>query len=173
VRKMPYLANDALVSDCGTWRYWLSRRLSMGERAIAFVGLNPSTADAVQDDPTIRREVDYARRWGFDWYFKANLYAYRSTNPDVLKTLTEPESIGPENAEALAWVTQKAELVICAWGSEPLTPAAECVAKRLMGLSHARYLKRNQDGMPAHPLYLKKTLVPLAFGGPAASPEEA
>lgn len=53
--KLFNLMTEAAISDCGMYRYWLSRRLSMGERTVLFVGLNPSTADALQDDPTIRR----------------------------------------------------------------------------------------------------------------------
>ena len=61
-----YLDASADISDDGMYRYWLSRRLSMGERTVLFVGLNPSTADATKDDPTIRRCVGFARAWGFD-----------------------------------------------------------------------------------------------------------
>jgi hypothetical protein len=86
MRQPKYLDMGAEMSECGEYRYWLSRRLSMGERFVLFVGLNPSTADAMQDDPTIRREVDFARRWGYDWYLKGNVYAYRSTDPKRLYT---------------------------------------------------------------------------------------
>lgn len=83
---MTYLESSADVSACGRYRYWLSRRLSMGERTILFVGLNPSTADAALDDPTIRRCVGFARAWGFDWLFMGNVNAFRSTDPKGLPT---------------------------------------------------------------------------------------
>ena len=61
-----YLEMSAELSEDGRYRYWLSRRLEMGERTVLFVGLNPSTADVQQDDPTIRKWVGFARRWGFN-----------------------------------------------------------------------------------------------------------
>jgi len=161
--RRPYLQMDASLSDDGVYRYWLSRRLSMGERAVVFVGLNPSTADATQDDQTIRREVDYARRWGFDLYWKGNLYAYRSTDPAHLRPLDDLTAVGPLNQESLRWLAQKAEIIVCAWGGEPLKPSAQRLAQQLQLQPNARYLQLNADGTPSHPLYLKKTLTPLSW----------
>lgn len=162
--RSPYLAMDAEVSECGRYRYWLSRRLSMGERAILFVGLNPSTADASQDDPTIRRCVDYARRWGFDWLYMGNLMAFRSTDPKGLPG-DSLAAVGPMNAEALAWMSQKAELVVCSWGANKIAigPYAVQLAARMMQRQNARHLGLNKDGSPKHPLYLKATAQPACF----------
>ena len=88
---MRYLDMGAELSEDGQYRYWLSRRLSMGERAVLFVGLNPSTADATKDDPTIRKCVGFASRWGYDWLYMGNVHAYRSTNPEGLKPLDDLE----------------------------------------------------------------------------------
>lgn len=156
-----YLDMAARLSPCGQYRYSLSRRMSMGDRVVLFVGLNPSTADAENDDPTIRREVDYAMRWGFDWYLKANVYGYRSTNPDVLPRVPDP--VGPHNADAVLELSGQAELIICAWGKNPLTPAARVIAASLIADPRARYLKLNNDGSPSHPLYLRKSLIPQRF----------
>lgn len=162
---MKYLDMGADISNCGLYRYWLSRRLSMGERTVLFVGLNPSTADARQDDPTIRREVDFARRWGFDWYFKGNLYAYRSTDPKALYTVDDP--VGPSNQEALTWMAQRADLVVAAWGANHLTPYARTLADRLLALPRTRCLGRNRDGSPKHPLYLPKSAELIPASGQA------
>ncbi len=151
-----YLDMGAEISECGRYRYWLSRRLSMGERTVLFVGLNPSTADALQDDPTIRRCVGFARSWGFDWLLMGNIHAFRSTDPKGLPA--DPlESVGPKNQEALQWMAHRAEVVVAAWGANKLNTYAATLARRIAALPHARCLGRNADGTPKHPLYLPKT----------------
>jgi hypothetical protein len=157
----PYLDTGAEFSPCGEYRYALWRRLSMGERAVAFVGLNPSTADATMDDPTIRRCVGFARAWGFDWLYMLNLHAFRSTDPRVLATEIDP--VGPGNWEALQRLTQKADLVVAAWGANDLHGAAVEYARRLAALPRTHCLGRTKGGSPKHPLYLAAAtpLVPL------------
>ena len=73
-------------SSCRTYRYVLWRELDAANpRYALFIGLNPSTADEVADDPTIRRCKDFARRWGYGAVCVANLFAYRATKPAKLK----------------------------------------------------------------------------------------
>jgi hypothetical protein len=154
-RKVPkYLASSADISNCGHFRYSLSRRLATGERTILFVGLNPSTADMTQDDPTIRRCVGFAREWGFDWLLMGNVYAYRSPNPKVLNQIEG--SVGADNLEALKWMTRRAEIIVAAWGKNRLNSDAEALAKWILSLPHTRCLGQNGDGTPKHPLYLAK-----------------
>jgi len=160
MRKPKYLDMGALVSDDGLYRYWLSRRLAMGERAVLFVGLNPSTADALQDDPTIRRCVGFARAWGFDWLFMGNLNAWRSTDPKKLPK-DALEAVGPRNQDALQWMTGRAELVIAAWGKTPLNTYAQELGRRILALPQTRCLGANQDGSPVHPLYQPKAAQPI------------
>lgn len=172
---MKYLDASAEISACGRYRYWLSRRLSMGERTVLFVGLNPSTADATQDDPTIRRCVGFARDWGFDWLLMGNLYAWRSTDPKVLLHLNHLEAVGPDNQSALKWLSQKAELVVAAWGRNKLNDYATALGARILALPQTRTLGTNQDGTPKHPLYLPKTSALLAVtpsAGAAPTPDQ-
>lgn len=157
-KRPAWLSADADISDDGLYRYWLSRRLSMGERAVLFVGLNPSTADARQDDPTIRRCVGFARAWGFDWLYMGNLNAWRSTDPKGLPS--DPlEAVGPRNQEALVWMAQRAELVVAAWGTTRLNDYAQTLGRRVLAWPQTRCLGRNADGTPKHPLYLAATTV--------------
>jgi hypothetical protein len=170
MKKPPYLESSASISECGRYRYWLSRRFSMGERAVLFVGLNPSTADATQDDPTIRRCVGFARSWGFDWLYMGNLNAWRSTDPKKLPT--EPIiAVGPANQEALTWMAQKAELVVAAWGGNALNSYAAQLARRILSMPHAMTLGVNGDGTPKHPLYLPAT-TQLVRAAPPGGPQE-
>jgi hypothetical protein len=156
-----YLDSSALISDDGAYRYWLSRRLTAGWRTVLFIGLNPSTADATKDDPTIRRCVGYARLWGFDWLLMGNIYGYRSTDPKALRTQEDP--VGPDNQEALKWMAQKAELVIAAWGANPLNCYANTLAGWILSMPHCRVLGQNKNGSPKHPLYLRADAQPVAL----------
>jgi hypothetical protein len=126
----------------------------MGERTILFCGLNPSTATATEDDPTIRREVDFARRWGFDWYFKVNVCAYRSTDPKALATVDELTAVGPLNQEWLKTLSHRAEVIVAAWGQNKLPRYAQQLAAWILSRPHTRCLGRNANGTPKHPLYL-------------------
>ena len=90
---MPRPGSTAVISGCGTYRYLLTRRAGPGERAAAFILLNPSTADAATDDPTIRRCLGFARRWGCGRFFVLNLFAFRATYPAELRWADDP--IGP------------------------------------------------------------------------------
>lgn len=164
---MTYLHSEADISEDGIYRYSLSRRLSMGERAILFVGLNPSTADGLKDDPTIRKCAGFARQWGFDWLFMGNLHAYRSTDPKALYRGIEPTTtIGPRNLDALTWMHQKAEVVVAAWGQNKLNRHAKAYANVVLGWSNCHALGFNADGTPRHPLYLPYStpLVPVLPG---------
>lgn len=147
-----YLESQADISEDGLYRYWLSRRLAMGERTVLFVGLNPSTADAMQDDPTIRRCAGFARRWGYDWLLMGNLYAYRATEPKVLRTVLDP--VGVRNQEALLWMAHRAEVIVAAWGAFSLNHYASVLSKWLLSRPHTRHLGRTRSGAPKHPLYL-------------------
>lgn len=149
-----YLASHAMFSEDRKHRYVLFRQVGMGERAIVFVGLNPSTADENTDDPTVRKCAKWAARWGFALFYMANLHGYRATNPRELDPLDDLEAVGPGNQEALKWMCQKAEIVVACWGQNKLKPYAQTLADEILKLPRVRCLGTNQDGTPKHPLYL-------------------
>src|SRR4051812_49823510 len=91
------LEDNAVISACGAYRYVLTRQVGGGVRRATFIMLNPSTADASNDDPTIRRCIGFAQRWGCGQLAVLNLFAYRATDPADLKRASEP--VGPENRE--------------------------------------------------------------------------
>lgn len=142
----------AIVSDCERYRYLLSRRLGSSEQVVTVIGLNPSTADATQDDPTIRRCIGFAKREGAGLLLMVNLFALRSTDPKALRTHTKP--VGPDNDIWLARAVDLADLTIAAWGN----------GGTLLGRSQEMTEKYREklytlgltlSGMPRHPLYLK------------------
>ena len=89
------IRKSAILSDCGAYRYELRRTWDDRLPVLLWIGLNPSTADHIQDDPTNRRIAGFSRRWGYGGYVLANLFAYRSPDPKALKQARDP--IGPEN----------------------------------------------------------------------------
>jgi hypothetical protein len=103
------------LSPCGTYRYLLGRRVGDGQRAALFVMLNPSTADASDDDPTIRRCRRFARREGCGLLEVVNLFAYRATDPVALRLAEDP--VGPANDHFISKAVERAALVVVAWAS--------------------------------------------------------
>jgi hypothetical protein len=131
------------------------------------VMLNPSTADAMLDDPTIRRCIDYAKRLDCDSLEVVNLFAYRSTDPNMLAAMSKDAAIGPENDQHIVKATALATVVLCAWGNHGALFGRDTEVLRLIRGKGAKpmALKINtKSGQPAHPLYLKADAQPLPYG---------
>ncbi len=142
------IARDAVLSPDRLYRYQLIRRWGAGD-LVAWIMLNPSTADADIDDPTITRCMGFARRWGYAGIVVVNRFALRSTDPDQLLTSTDP--FGPNNTETLQSVAAY-PLIIAAWGSHKATRQLD--AHLPVGLD-LHCLAVNSDGSPKHPLYVR------------------
>lgn len=162
---------DAIISDDGRYRYGLSRTWGhvLDSHAL-FIMLNPSTADADLDDPTIRRCIGFAKREGCSGLKVVNLYAFRSTDPDALWTVDDP--IGPDNdsviATCVAAAAAQSAPVIAAWGAHPfVSPHRVYRVKQMWGMDRATVLGFTKEGAPRHPLYVKgdAPLLPLVATG--------
>jgi hypothetical protein len=145
----------AVLSDCGKYRYFLARLLSepdeQHQRKVLFIMLNPSVADHLIDDPTIRRCMSFARREGAFYMGVVNLYALRATDPKILQNHVDPH--GPENWRFVLGIIKQYDLVIAAWGANK---AANCVlARRIKDSPGLKCLGKTKDGSPRHPLYVK------------------
>ncbi len=159
---MAALQNPAFFSPCRQYRYLLMRRISLDEPTCLFIMLNPSTADETQDDPTIRRCMGYARRWGFGVLAVANIFAWRATDPRALyKRGLEP--IGPDNDSVIETVAAEADKVICAWGNHGLLyQRGRRVGELTDFAKDKRYhLGLTNDGHPRHPLYNRNDVIPV------------
>lgn len=152
---------DAIISECGTYRYLLQRFWNVQLEAVNFVMLNPSTADAVLDDPTIRRCLGFARVLGFGAMEITNLFALRSVNPKALRTHADP--VGPENDEQIVSSAKVCQMTICAWGTQGrYMDRANRVISLLRNNGIAPYaLRFTLWGDPAHPLYLPGNIQPV------------
>lgn len=148
----------ATLSADKRYRYRLWRTIGSGSRTILFVMLNPSTADASVDDPTIRKCRGFAQRLGFDRIEVVNLFAWRATDPKELPKAVEP--VGRENDQTILERALAAQLVIAAWGATEfkngmVTRRAREVRQLLTGAGvTVQCLGRAQNGEPRHPLML-------------------
>lgn len=165
---MQYLTTEAHISDDGLYRYYLFRCWEYNDKACLFVMLNPSTADADQDDPTIRRCVDFAQRWGCGSLTVLNLFAYRATHPADLLQADDP--VGPENEHWLQTFVPFADYIVCAWGVTGGYRDQDRTVMRVLDKCRTSgtpttCLMETKDGYPAHPLYLPRSSVPRPYGG--------
>lgn len=171
---------DALIDPTGVYRYWLTRTWDPTLPRAVFVMLNPSTADALQDDPTIRRCCGFAFRWNREHVHPAggihvvNLFAYRATDPAELEAAHRRgvDIIGPENEDHLQRAVRDAALVVAAWGAHPLALARGKEVTRAITESRTLHcLQRTKaSAAPSHPLYLKAALDPSVYA-PRLVPE--
>lgn len=151
----------AQISEDKKYRYLLIRDWSNNDslKTVAFIGLNPSTADAENDDPTIRRCIGFAKSWGYNCLMMVNLFALRATNPSIMKN--DPFPFGEHNYGMLTNIHSRASLVIAAWGNHGAFKGVGFEwANALRPLYH---LGLTKSGHPKHPLYLKKDVKPQPY----------
>ena len=154
------MSSFATFSPDGKYRYALARNLGFyGEGRVLFIMLNPSTADAIQDDPTIRRCRDYAKQWDFGRMYVGNLSPLRATDPQDLKRAgPEPRSICMKNLKAIRDMARLSQLVVCAWGVHGGLESRDNLVNYTLsraGIS-TLCLGTTNGGYPRHPLYLAK-----------------
>ena len=161
------MKKGAIISECGQYRYHLWRTWDDDrfKPRLAFIMLNPSTADAENDDPTIRRVINFAKAWGYGGIDIFNLFAYITSSPKILYDNYKKgvDVIGSKNNDTLIELKLKGNNydIVFAWGAqkeyksrikyvEKLFPFAEC-------------LKKTKEGYPCHPLYLKSDLKRIEY----------
>ena len=149
------MKRTAKLDDSGRYRYTLGREWAPGPHVL-WVMLNPSTADADQDDPTIRRCIAFSRAWGYGSLVVVNLFALRSTKPIAL--YHSSDRVGPDNDVHIADAATTAALVVCAWGNHGALQGRAVDVRRLLPRPH--YLRLTGKGQPEHPLYLPGSLRP-------------
>jgi hypothetical protein len=167
------VVSQAEFSPCGRYRYTLERRWDGkpfgSPGVVAWLMMNPSTADEQVDDPTVRRARDFTRRWGHGAMVVLNAFALRATRPAMLLEAEDP--VGrPENDAAITRWAKQAEMVVAAWGLPPkplwgrsLEVAALLAAAGVQPVA----LKVTQSGQPGHPLYIGGETRPVPWIAPA------
>ena len=162
------VTGGATFSDCGRYRQALTRDWTLAgaaPRAVLFIGMNPSVADADASDPTCHRELMFARDWGFTRYLKGNVLDWRATSPGDIPH--DPAlACSPDNIPVLLDMAREAELVVMAYGKlhkrhqgsvAEVLRAVAAVGKPM------KCLGLNKDGSAKHPLYLRKDTPLMAF----------
>jgi hypothetical protein len=149
---------SAVFSPCRVYRYSLWRRWSAGDYAM-FIGLNPSTADETNDDPTVRRCINFARSWGYGALCMTNIFAFRATDPADMKMVGDP--VGPGNDDALNRLASGAGVVVAAWGVHGTHHGRHSAVRAMLPTLH--FLRLTKDGHPGHPLYLQASLRPTRW----------
>lgn len=155
----------AAWSPCKRYRWTLWRTWTENSKPsyAQFICLNPSTATETEDDPTVRRCVQFAKDWGHEAFVMTNLFGFRSTDPEAMKA--DPDPVGEDCDSWLAKIATEAAIVVAAWGchgshlnrAEAVRVLFNSIGKPL------HYLKLNADGSAQHPLYLPKTLTPKIY----------
>jgi hypothetical protein len=177
----PSIYRSALISTDQRYRYQLARSWSQDFGSYAlWLGLNPSTADGEQDDPTVDNMCRRTQLWGappeggkpFVGIFLGNLYAWRATDP--LQLLYKDDPVGPENDTHLRYMISRSDMVICAWGNGPFNirqqPMHMNRCREVLQLvseygKTAYMLARTGSKHPRHPLYWPADAQPQVFDG--------
>jgi hypothetical protein len=150
---------DAIIED--QYRYLLRRWWGPDEKVLLWILLNPSTADGLTSDATLRRCMDFTHREGYHRLAVVNLYAWRSPDPKELRQVRDP--IGPLNDHYIAQAGHCADKIIIGWGNNSFHGRDHEVLD-LLGRSHIWTFGLTNKGQPRHPFYLKRDepLIPLA-----------
>lgn len=152
--------SGGIFSPCRKYRYQLWRRWGHGEGCV-FIGLNPSTADEKVNDPTIRRCINYAKRWNFDAMVMLNLFAFRATDPADMQCEIDP--VGPDNDLWIRAATDGA-FVVCCWGAHGSHLSRSTQVLELIPKTQSVFcLGLTKSGEPKHPLYLRSDLNPIEW----------
>jgi hypothetical protein len=155
--------SGALLSDCGRYRYRLWRLWDSEAPVMTWVMLNPSTADADVDDPTIRKCIGFAKAHQYGGIIVVNLFAWRATDPKELPKVADP--IGPENDEHIRWAVTAPMLgtVVAGWGGEKFAAKRATAVTALIRMTGRTLHCFRQTKAPWHPLYLpySSPLTPL------------
>jgi hypothetical protein len=152
---------EAYISIDEKYRYILSRTWDDSLPFVTFICLNPSTADAKQDDPTSLKCIKYAKRWGMGGMFIVNLFAFRDTHQRQLWEVENP--VGEENNDFLKKSVGKSSLVVAAWGNCRTSQSRQRAIDVCKMFPNLHCLRVNITGDPHHPLYLSDHIQPQPY----------
>lgn len=161
---------SAIFSTCLKYRYRLERQIGMFGQVGAFLMVNPSTANASEDDQTIRKVKGFATRLGWSKAIVGNVFAYRATDITSLAGVVEP--VGPENEAHLRRIIEDSETVVCAWGAlEKLPLKLRDDWRTIVQLAQTNgkplfCLGKVKSGHPKHPLMVSYSASVVDWAAP-------
>ncbi len=151
--------STATFSPDRVHRYALWRTWDESKGIVMFIGLNPSTADEVKNDPTVTRCINYAKRWGYGGMIMSNIFAYRATDPKVMKAAKDP--VGSENDKWLLKLANESIVIMAVWGNHGEFMKRGKAVMDLFKDVELHCLVMNKTGHPKHPLYYSNSLKPV------------
>lgn len=152
------MTSGAILSDCRKYRFELWRFWDDCKPTILWIMLNPSTADEIENDPTIKKIIRFSQKWGYGSIYVWNLFPYRAKDPGELKTASMPMEIMIKNIDHLKNLDARIKMKILAYGNPPIRHV-----NVMSIISNCHYLKLTKKGNPYHPLYLKEDLIPIPY----------
>jgi hypothetical protein len=167
------IPQGAILSPCRSYRYLLWRSwqtlLPTEDKGYAmFVGLNPSTADETENDATIRRCIRFAQDWGYHGLCMANLFAFRTVDPQKMMASADP--VGPENDQHLLAAAGEAGIIVAAWGAMGDHLGRSGAVAAMLPEMHC--LRLTKSGQPGHPLYIPSSAQPQKWIAPHLPPNK-
>jgi hypothetical protein len=161
---------EAVFSEDRVYRYRLTRRWGDSGTHAVWLMLNPSTADAMADDPTIRRCISFTKAWDLHGLTVVNLFALRSTDPKALKGHSDP--VGPANDRFIREAIHPWSVVVAAWGVHGALNGrgAQVIASLAADGIEPACLGVTKFGHPKHPLYVPAATKLMQY---QPQPEEA
>lgn len=153
------METHAELSNCRKYRYALWRTWDKRKEKVMFIGLNPSTADEVEDDRTISRCISYAKQWGYGGIIMANLFAFRTSSPAELMASSDP--VGPENDRWLRTLASQAPVVVAMWGNSGTFRNRALEVTKIF--PELRCLRVTGTGQPHHTRGLPNGLLPVPY----------
>lgn len=155
------METGACFDASGIYRYSLWRLWDACAPKLVFIMLNPSTADAQSNDPTIRRCIGFAQTWGYGYLEVVNLFGLRSPHPQHLRQAADP--IGAECDKYIQIAAQQADRIILAWGNWGHFWGRDQAVVKFLASYDLYCLGLNQSKQPRHPLYLKRDVQPIPY----------
>jgi hypothetical protein len=146
---------NATFSPCGRYRYRWEHVWDEGLKICNFCGVNPSTADELGPDPTVRRCINFAKAWGYGRLRMYNLFAWRDTDPAMMRAAADPTGRLTDR-----FLLAAEGLFVCAWGKHGLHRGRQEEVLNMLASRNLYALRLNKDGTPCHPLYLPGNLTP-------------
>ena len=154
---MNIIKKGAVFNSDRTHRYVLWRIWDVKMPKVLFIGLNPSTADEYEDDPTLKRVIQFAKDWGYGGVFMCNVFSFITPYPKELDTTI----LSLENMTWMNYYRKKSAEVVCAWGAHK--EASQNARRLYRYIRKASALQMNRDGSPRHPLYVKAGIKRIPF----------
>jgi hypothetical protein len=163
------MLKGAKIDDTGEYRYSLAREWNAKLGKVLFILLNPSTADATFDDPTVKKCIGFAERWGFESLKIVNLFAYRATDPEELVEAKDP--VGSDNDRWIREAVKRTDFVVVGWGNLGPYICKRCIncshrIDRVLNIikdSNPHCLAITKERQPKHPLFASYALKPIPY----------